>query len=89
MDGNRVTPLSRRKPEAISLLDRARNGRRTALVDRMVTIVQTSPDGATITEHRFPAIPRLVDLIARLGGDACIVGIRTERPLSGPGHPAE
>lgn len=89
MKDNSIASLSRRKPMASSLLDRARSGRRTALVDRMVTIVQTSPDGTTITEHRFPAIPRLVDLLARLGGDACIVGIRTERPLSGQSHPAE
>lgn len=79
MADNRISLMAARKPQATSLLDRARNGRRSALSDRMVTIVQTSSDGRTTTEHRFPAMPRIVDLLARLGGDACVVGLRTER----------
>lgn len=79
MTDNRITPLTRRKQPPSTLLDRARTGRRSALADRMVTIIQTStPDGA-MEEHRFPGTPRIVDLIARLGADAFILGVRTER----------
>lgn len=85
MDSDRVTPFPGRKTARVDLLDRARTGRQSALLDRMVTIVQTSTDGATLTEHRFPSRPRLADLLARLGGDARIVGIRTEPYPSGNG----
>ncbi|MCZ8153382.1 MAG: hypothetical protein O9292_13460 [Rhodobacteraceae bacterium] len=84
MTENRVSLLSTRKQPTESLLDRARNGRRTALADRMVTIIQTSTDGTTFAEHRFPAMPRVVDLLARLGGDALVVAVRTERLDSSP-----
>lgn len=83
MTENRVTLLSSRKPTE-NLLERARAGRRTALVDRTVTIVETSTDGQTVTEHRFSGMPRMADVIARLGGDVHILSLRTER-LDGRG----
>ena len=79
MTDNRITPLSQRKQAQSSLLDRARSGRRTALADRMVTIIEAATDGGAVVEHRFPSMPRIVDLIARLGADACVLSVRIER----------
>lgn len=78
MTDHRVSLLSSRKAATDSLLDRARNGRRVALGSRMVTIIQTSSDGKTFVEHHLPAMPRVVDLLARLGADAQVVTVRTQ-----------
>lgn len=79
MTENRITPLPQRKPSPSSLLDRARSGRQTALADRMVTIIQASGEDGTVAEYRFPSMPRIVDLIARLGANAQVLSVRTER----------
>lgn len=78
MAEHHVSLISTRHPIG-SLLERARAGRRIALMDRMVTIVQTSTDGQSLVEHRFPAMPRVTDLIARLGSDTMVVNVRTQR----------
>lgn len=78
MSTKRVSLISSHQADG-SLLERARAGRRAALLDRMVTIIQVSTDGHTLVEHRFSAMPRVTDLIARLGADAMVVNVRTER----------
>lgn len=88
MTSQRISPLTSRKPATGSLLDRARNGRRAAIETRMVTIIQTSSDGKTFVEHHLPAMPRVVDLLARLGAEAQIVSLRTQpRVIFPDAHP--
>ena len=74
-----VTLFPARKSPAPNLFDRARTGRRTALADRTVTIIQAAGDDGKIVEHRFLVMPRIADLIARLGANARVIGMRVEK----------
>lgn len=80
MTETRVTPFTPRKKPAPKLLDRARTGRDSALGCRMVTVIRVVAPNGTEVEHRFTSMPRIADLIARLGAETRILGLRMERP---------
>lgn len=77
MSGARITFIDQFRPTE-GLADRARRRRAEALGRRMACIVQTTKDDEGIVEHVFTGVPRLIDLIARTGPDARIVGVRME-----------
>lgn len=80
------TPAS--GPLGETMADRARRQRRAAVASRLPCIIQTSSDGTRVEEHRFPRIPRLSEVLARLGPNAVLVGIRFGQIGEGSGKPA-
>ena len=59
-----------------SLADRARRRRRELLAKRTGCVVRTTLEGGNVIEFKFHALPRLADVLEKLGPDAVIVGMQ-------------
>lgn len=58
-----------------SLAERARR-RREAVASRAGCVVRTTLAGGNVIEFKFHALPRLSDVLEKLGPDAVIVGMQ-------------
>jgi hypothetical protein len=59
-----------------SLAEPARRRRREAVASRAGCVVRTTLAGGNVIEFKFHALPRLSDVLEKLGPDAVIVGMQ-------------
>ncbi len=60
------------------LAERARRRRRELIGTRKIWIVEIATPAQGVAIHRFMEPPRVADLLARIGADATLVGLRVE-----------
>jgi len=59
-----------------SIVERAQRRRREAVARRAGCVVRTTLAGGNVIEFKFHALPRLADVMEKLGPDAVIVGMQ-------------
>jgi len=59
-----------------TLAERARRRRREAVASRAGCVVRTTLAGGNVIEFKFHSLPRLSEVLDRLGPDAVIVGMQ-------------
>lgn len=60
------------------LVERARRRRRELIGTRKIWIVEIETQVQGVAQHRFLEPPRVADLLARIGADATLIGLRVE-----------